>query len=156
MATALQEPKFIPSTGGEAYWWAGGLAEILATPEDTNGGFTLVAITVQPGFATPLHIHHDEDEGFYILEGSATFTVGDEVIEAGVGDYAYGPRDIKHMLEAGPEGCKMLYLFTPGGFEGFIRAAGVRAPRREAPDPQDVDVERLVAAAPQYGLELLG
>ena len=51
---------------GEARWWFGQLAVIKATAEDTAGGHTLVEITVDPGYETPLHIHHREDEGFCV------------------------------------------------------------------------------------------
>src|SRR5262245_55009581 len=79
---------------GEARWGFGQLAVIKATAEDTAGGHTLVEITVDPGYETPLHIHHREDECFWMLDGSATFMVGEEIVEAGRGAYLFGPKDI--------------------------------------------------------------
>ena len=57
---------------GEAWWWFGGLATIKATGEQTGGRYSLVEILVPEGEGV-LHVHHFEDEGFYILEGEMTF-----------------------------------------------------------------------------------
>ena len=74
-------------------------------------------MTEPPGAQAPLHVHHREDEGFYVLEGSVTLHVGDETIEARAGDFAFGPRDVPHRYDVGPDGCRMLFICTPGGFE---------------------------------------
>ncbi len=142
---------------GEARWWFGGLAEIKATAEDTDGQLTIVEVTEPPGMEAPLHVHHREDEGFYVLEGSATFVVGDGTVEAGPGTFLYGPRDVPHRFDAGPEGVRLLYLFVPGGFEDFIRETAVPAPAATLPPPNVVpDPGRVGAALPRYGAELVG
>ena len=61
---------------GEALWWIGMLATIKATAEQTGGQYTLVEILAPEGFASPLHVHHFEDEGFYVLDGSVTIELG--------------------------------------------------------------------------------
>ena len=53
-----------------------------ATPD---GQLTIVEVTEPPGAQAPLHVHHREDEGFWILEGDVTFEVGDETIDARAG-----------------------------------------------------------------------
>jgi quercetin dioxygenase-like cupin family protein len=140
---------------GEARWWFGQLAVIKATAEDTAGGHTLVEITVDPGYETPLHIHHREDEGFWMLDGSATFTVGEEIVEAGPGAYLFGPKDIPHRWRAGEDGARLLYLFAPGGFEELIRA--MSEPAKElTPPPSDLPIpENVVELAAEFGVELL-
>src|SRR2546425_13323219 len=105
---------------GDARWWFGQLATIKATAADTGGAYTLVEIEVGPGYQAPLHVHHREDEGFWMLEGHATFTVGDETIEGPVGSYLFGPRDVPHKWSAGPDGARLLYLFAPGGLDELI------------------------------------
>ena len=76
------EPVAVRSDEGEARWWFGGLAVIKATAADTGGQMTIVEVTEPPGVEAPLHVHHREDEGFWILEGNATFEVGETTIEA--------------------------------------------------------------------------
>ena len=67
---------------------------IKATAQDTGGRMTIVEVTAPPGLEAPLHVHHREDEAFWILEGKVALHVGDTTIEASAGDYAFGPRDI--------------------------------------------------------------
>ena len=100
---------------GEARWWFAALAEIKASSADTDGQLTIVEVTEPPGVQAPLHVHHREDEGFWILAGEVTFQVGDVTIEARAGDFAWGPRDVPHRYTVGPDGCRMLFILAPGG-----------------------------------------
>src|SRR5690349_2800182 len=84
-----QEAVAVRAGEGEARWWFGQLAEIKATAADTGGQFTIVEVTCAPGFEAPLHVHHREDEAFWILDGDVTLYVGDETIKASAGDYAF-------------------------------------------------------------------
>ncbi len=159
--TAL-EPVAVPAREGEARWWGDGLAEVKATAADTDGQMTILEITEPPNKQAPLHVHHKEDEGFWILEGSATFEVGDETIEARAGDFLLGPRDIPHRYTTGPDGCRMLFIFTPGGFEELLRAISAPAerrtlppPDRDAPPPLQEEMEEVQAAIQAHGCELL-
>src|SRR5262245_10516964 len=96
-----------------ARWWFDSLAVIKAGAADTNGQLTVIEVTEPPNAQAPLHVHHREDEAFYVLDGSATFYVGDDVVvEARAGDFAFGPRDVPHRYSVGPEGCRMLFLCT--------------------------------------------
>ena len=130
-----QEALAVASGKGEARWWVGTLAEIKATAGGTGGGLTLVEITCGPGYQAPLHVHHREDEGFWVLDGRVTFHVGDASVQAGPGDYAYGPRNVPHRFDVGDEGCRMLFILTPGGLDELIMATSepagaARSPRR--------------------------
>ena len=151
------KPVAVPKDAGEARWWFGSLAVIKATAADTGGQMTIVEVTEAPGEA-PLHVHHREDEGFWILEGDVTFEVGDATIEAHAGDYVFGPRDIPHRYTVGAAGCRMLFLMTPGGFEDLVMEMSEPAGSRTLPPPSDEvpDWERITAIAKAHGGELLG
>jgi len=154
VAQAL-EAKVLGDREGEARWWFGQLAIIKATSADTGAGFTLVEIIVNAGYETPLHIHHNEDEGFWMIEGSATFTVGDLTIEAGPGAYLFGPKDVPHKWRAGRDGARLLYIFTPSGFENLIREMSVPAAALVPPPPDVLPPANAVEVAAKYGIELL-
>ena len=141
---------------GDARWWFGQLATMKATAADTGGTYTLVEIAVAPGYETPLHVHHREDESFWMLEGHATFQVGDETIDAPAGTYLFGPRDVPHKWAAGPGGARMLYLFAPGGFEELIEAMSVPADALTPPPPELAPPENAAEIARQFGVGLLG
>jgi quercetin dioxygenase-like cupin family protein len=151
------KPLAVARDEGEARWWFGSLAVIKATAADTGGQMSIVEITEPPGAEAPLHVHHIEDEGFWLLEGDATFEVGDTVIEAHAGDYVFGPRDIPHRFSVGDAGCRMLFIFMPGGMEKMIVAMSEPAASRTLPPPsqEEPDWERIATIAKAYGAELL-
>jgi quercetin dioxygenase-like cupin family protein len=158
---AALDPVAVSRVEGEARWWADGLAVIKTTADDTGGQMAILEITEPPDKEAPLHVHHGEDEGFWILDGSATFEVGDQTIEARAGDYLFGPRDIPHRYTTGPDGCRMLFIFTPGGFEELLRAVSRPADSRTLPPtgdptpPSDEDMQRMQAAIQAHDCQLL-
>jgi quercetin dioxygenase-like cupin family protein len=154
------EPVAIGKDDGEARWWFGALAVIKATAADTGGQISIVEVTEHPGAEAPLHVHHRDDEGFWILDGEVTFEVGDQVIEASAGDYVFGPRDIPHRFTVGERGCRMLFIMVPGGFEDLVRATSEPAPSRTLPPPPEEEpsaeeMERMKAIVKELGYELL-
>src|SRR4028118_949044 len=105
---------------GEAWWWMGGLATIKATSEQTDGHYCLVEVLV-PEFPIEeglLHVHHFEDEGFYVLEGEMTFYVGDETIKARPGSFLFGPKDVPHAFSVDSGPARPVFLFPPRGRGG--------------------------------------
>ncbi len=150
-------PMAVAKGEGEARWWLGNLAVIKARAEDTAGLVSILEITEPPGFDGPLHVHHREDEGFWVLEGGATFEVGGETIEAHAGDFVFGPRDIPHRYSVGENGCKLLFIMTPAGFENLVLEMSEPAASRTLPPPseEEPDWERIAAIAEKYGCELL-
>ena len=156
--TETLAPLAVGKDEGEAIWWFGSLAVIKATGADTGGATSMIEITEPPNFEGPLHVHHREEEGFYILEGSATFQIGDRTVEARAGDYLLGPRDVPHKFDTGSEGCRMLFIMTPAGFEGLVREMGEPAGSPTLPPMSDKepDLERVARIAEKYGCELLG
>ena len=142
---------------GEARWWLGGLAVIKATAASTGGQLAIIEVTEPARSEAPLHVHHNEDEGFFVLEGSVTIYVGDESVDARAGDFAWGPRDVTHRYTVGPDGCRMLFVCTPGGFEKLVREMSEPAPSLTLPPPsdEDPDWQHVAKVAAANGCELL-
>src|SRR5918995_6035775 len=146
---------------GEALWWIGMLATIKATAEQTGGQYTLVEILAPEGFASPLHVHHFEDEAFYILEGEMTFYVGDQTIKAQPGSFLFGPKDVPHAFNVDRGPARLLFVLSPAGLEGLIREMGEPArslsipPQPDEP-PDEAEMEQMMAIAARYGAEILG
>src|ERR687894_567002 len=145
---------------GNARWWAGGLATIKATGEETGDLYSVVEVLEPEGAKAPLHLHRKEDEAFYVLEGEMTFHVGEETIKASPGSFVFGPKDIPHRytVDSGP--ARLLYILSPAGFEEFIYATSEPAMERPLPPapggpPDEAEIEQLKAIARQYGGELL-
>jgi mannose-6-phosphate isomerase-like protein (cupin superfamily) len=146
---------------GEARWWMGSLAVIKSSGKDTNRGFSLVEVVEHEGAIAPLHVHHNEDEAFWVLEGSLTFEVGDKTLKAEAGSFLFGPKDIPHRYTVDKGPARLLFIIAPSGFEDFIRETSEPAatptlpPPPEAP-PTDEEMEQLMPIVQKYGMEILG
>src|SRR5215210_2788708 len=109
---------------GEALWWFGVLATIKATAEQTGRQYSLVEILAPDGYEGVLHVHHFEDEAFYILEGEMTFYIGEEKIKARPGSFLFGPKDVPHAFTVDSGPARLLFVLSPAGMEGLIREMG--------------------------------
>jgi hypothetical protein len=106
--------------------------------------------------ATPLHVHHREDEAFYILDGQMRFRRGDEEFTAAPGDFVFGPREVPHSFKVLDGGARVLVLITPAGLEHMFIEGGVPVGDAGEPPPQHYDMERVLALARKYGWDVIG
>jgi len=139
-------------------WYNGSLLTFLATGEDTQGQFALIEIVGRQGNVPPPHIHHREDEIFYLLEGELTVSVGDRIIKATPGTMVFLPRHVQHSFTIDSEQGRMLVLLTPAGLEGWFKDFSVPAPALTLPPVEEAgysDVQRMLEVAPRYGLEFV-
>jgi len=136
----------------------GDVYRFLATGEETNGQYAIWEALVPPGGGPPPHIHSREEEGFYILEGEITFTVNGETIVAKAGTFANMPVGSRHSFKnQSGQPARMLISVAPAGLEQIFFEVGV--PLEEgstaAMPPSREEIERLLAAAPRYGVEII-
>jgi mannose-6-phosphate isomerase-like protein (cupin superfamily) len=149
---------------GQSFCFLGTLMTVKAGAAETGGQFSLIEQQAPPGFATPLHLHHGEDEAIYLLEGTATFFIGDRVVAASPGTLVYLPREVPHAfrIESGGEGAaaaRLLQLTVPAGIEqGFIElGAPATAPTPPPPHiPTPEELGRMAAISAKYQVEQLG
>jgi quercetin dioxygenase-like cupin family protein len=143
---------------GETFWSFGALATIMASAETTGGRVAVIELLAPKGAGSPLHVHHSEDEWFYVTEGELTFWVGGRVIRAPTGAFVFGPRDIPHTFTVGSAQARFLLVAEPGGFEKSLRELSQPALTLTPPPPasEPPDMELIVATAARYGIEILG
>ena len=144
-----------PTALGQPRWFFGMLAEVKASAADTGGQYTLVEVTAPPGLEAPLHVHYTEDEGFYVLEGNVIMVVGDETVELAAGQHAFGPREIPHRFTVGPDGARMIWVLTPGGFENLIEEASVPAETSTVSPLSVLPPENVAEIIRRHGNEVL-
>ena len=135
----------------------GDVYRFLATGEDTGGRYALWEAVVPPGGGPPPHAHSREEEGFYVLEGEITFTVGDQRLVAGAGTFANLPVGTPHSFtNEGGRPARMLISVAPAGLEQMFFEFGVPLPEGSttALPPTKEEIERLLAVAPKYGIEI--
>jgi quercetin dioxygenase-like cupin family protein len=142
---------------GEALWGLGSLWTIKASAEQTGGRFSFIEELAPRGAATPLHVHREDDETFYVLEGEITFYLDDDQpIPATVGSFVHVPGGAAHAFRVDSDTARYLIITTPQ-HERFYRAAfGDPARSRDLPPEGEPDWDRINAAAREYKVEAIG
>jgi quercetin dioxygenase-like cupin family protein len=130
-------------TKPEALNFLGATARILASGDS----FGLVHMDMPAGEMPPLHVHRNEDEGFYVLGGEMTLYLPGESVTLRPGEFLLAPRGVPHAYEVGPEGARALVSSAPSGFERFVA---------EVAALEQVDPATLTAVAAGHGIEILG
>jgi mannose-6-phosphate isomerase-like protein (cupin superfamily) len=142
---------------GQAMWFVNSRMTLKATAESTGGAYGLLESVIPPGFSPPLHVHHREEESYFVLEGRLTLQCGDEVRSIGAGSFVVLPRQVPHtFVVEGDTPARMLTLITPGGGEGFFVDVSRPAETGGLPPIGPVDVEQLRRVGAEYGDEVVG
>jgi len=153
--TALSSGAVVVRNGeGQTLRWGpAGTIRILAGAGSTDQSFSIVESVEPPGSGAPLHVHHGEAEGFYILDGTVELTCGSQTVAAHAGDFIYAPKDVPHKYQVvGDRPARLLLLFSRPGFENFFAEGGlpIDQPLAGPPDP-----DRICRLVEKYGMELL-
>jgi quercetin dioxygenase-like cupin family protein len=118
--------------------------------EQTGGVLDCLEDTIAPKAGPPEHIHHQNDESFYILEGDFQIKIGDQVFKATPGTFCFVPRGIPHTWQnVGTGSGRMLAIFTPGGMEGFFQALS------QVSSPLD-NMAQVLPIVQKYSSEVVG
>lgn len=150
MPTDPPTVKIVPPGQGQVLSVLGDFITCRATGADTGGAYSLVETNTPPRVGPPLHVHHREDEGFYVIAGEFEIQVGDRTLHATPGTFAFLPRDIPHRFQnVGSTTGKLLVTLSPPGFERFFEE--VHDLSRQGP-PQ---IEKVVALGRKYDLEFV-
>jgi quercetin 2,3-dioxygenase len=148
--TALFVPAGRHRFGDPVQMWGANQLETKVSNADSNGQFFAGEIPNVTGFGPPRHLHHEQDEWFYVTKGSFAIEVGGELYEVKVGDSLFAPRKIVHTwAPLGPEPCSMIFVLQPAGkFDGFVDDASAMG-RLPTPD----EANAIFAAA---GMQIVG
>jgi mannose-6-phosphate isomerase-like protein (cupin superfamily) len=142
---------------GPSVWSLGGRFTSKVVDATSQGRFALIEALAFRATEPPLHIHHREDEAWYVLDGAMTFHVGDDVVEAGAGSLTYAPMGIPHTFTVDVEPTRVLVFSSPAGFERFAEELGV--PAADDTPPPGLTIpgpEVLGPVAERYGIEIVG
>jgi mannose-6-phosphate isomerase-like protein (cupin superfamily) len=141
---------------GESFWVMGDHYRFKISAEETRGSLTVVEIIAFPENGPPPHIHHREDESFYILDGTFSVRIGDQRFGVSTGDFVHVPKGTLHTYEnIGTAPGRLLLTLTPAGFENLWREIGESAQQDSDPPPLHGGiVEKLMLLAPRYWLEI--
>jgi len=164
MSQATQQPTLPASQpfvagpdDGEHVWFLATRMTIKATAQATAGALGVVEWRAAPGFSPPLHIHHREDEAFWLLEGTLTLLCDGQLFEASAGSLIWLPRGRPHTFRVeGDTPVRGLLLSTPAEHVGFYAEGGRPALDDSIPELDPQDIARLEPLYPKYQLENVG
>jgi quercetin dioxygenase-like cupin family protein len=139
-------PYVLGSEDGEFFWGVdGSLWTLKASAEQTGGRFSLIEEFGQLQEGTPLHVHQEDDEAFYVLEGELTFYLdNDQPIPASAGSFVHIPGGVVHAFKVASETARYLITTTPQ-HERFYRAISEPAQSRSLPPQAPLDMEKVEA-----------
>lgn len=121
---------------GDAFFWLGSLTINKVGGRSTKGGLDIVDHRVPAGYSPPRHMHRDQDEIFYVLEGQFTFECGDQTWQAMPGSLGFLPRNVPHGFTVSDDGPgRTLLINSPAGFAEVISELGEPASEWAIPGP---------------------
>ncbi len=143
----------------KSLWFMNCHVAVRLAAAENAGGMSITEHLLPGGFAPPYHVHHDEDETFYILDGAFRMKLDGATSMAKPGDAVHLPRGIPHGFKVvSPEGGRCL-IISKGRFEAMLRSASVVAASASLPEQREPTVEMqaaLTRICAEHGIELLG
>lgn len=148
-STTARTPRVLARGEGRAQNVLGDRQMVKVTGADTDGTFALVENHNPPGVGIPPHIHHREDELFYVIDGQVEFTLDGEPVVGEAGTTVFLPKGTPHAFRVvGDVPARMLTLLVPAGLEGLFEELAALPPG--PPDP-----DMVASLATPYGIEFL-
>lgn len=146
---------FVPTGGGERVWFLGNVMTIKCGLGRADP-ITLIVGDLHPGHAPPVHVHNDEDEAFYVLEGAARFRCGTEDFEATPGDSVFVARGTPHAFRVGPAGARTIMFSTSPLLARFMASGGRPAGEGAPPPASEAELHRVSALAASFDMHVVG
>jgi quercetin dioxygenase-like cupin family protein len=111
----------LEATGGKSVALGGLGVQFKLWGDQTQGRLAVVEHPMDAGRLVPPHVHANEDEYSYVLQGEFGVRIGDLETTVGPGSYIFKPRAIPHTFwNAGPEPARLIEMISPAGFEQFF------------------------------------
>ncbi len=126
---------------------------IRADGGDTRGAYSVVESTIPPGRRVPTHMHANEEEAWYIIEGEITFEIEGAKRAAPAGSFVLVPRGSAHGFSNETDSiARFLELFSPPGMERYFEERAQLASKADG-DYAGVDPEAHALLAARYGMK---
>lgn len=134
----------------------GDIYRFLVTAEESGGRYASFEAIVLPGGGPPPHLHTREDETFYVIEGEITFRSDNETFKARPGTFVNMPIGNPHSFKNETDQlARMLISYAPAGLENFFFEVGLPFEGDYPAPPSQDEIDKLLEAAPRYGIEFL-
>jgi len=140
MTNTKLQPRFLKPGAGPTLSFLGVHLAYKISSHDTAGKWSLLEYVAPPNFAgPPLHWHKVTHEVFYVLEGTVTFRLGDEVFNGTPDALVYIPKGVLHTFSNQQDKpARFLMFTTPGGFDEYFKELAALAQSEPGWPPQDM------------------
>jgi len=154
------QPTLTETGAGDHLHFLNHLATVKSAHDRTVSGMNAIEFTAPRGFGPPLHLHHEEDEIMYLVDGTMRLVVDGEEREATAGAVVALPAGVAHTFQV--TSAEATFLTVAGGrrdaatFDVFVAALGQPTATAALPDPIEIDPGHVAAIAAAHGIEILG
>ncbi|NNE12404.1 MAG: cupin domain-containing protein [Ilumatobacter sp.] len=136
------------------------LATVKVGAGESVSGMNAVEFTAPRGFGPPLHVHREEDELMYVIDGRVRLEFGDETVYAERGSVVSLPCGIPHTFQVESETARMLTVAagrrSAPSFDRFVATLGDPTEDARIPEPGPIDPGHVAAVCADHGMEVLG
>lgn len=160
MTPDMTELSAVEPGGGDHHFFLNHLASVKVSAGESATQMNVVEFTAPRGFGPPLHVHRDEDEIMYVIDGEIRLDLGDESQVVSRGTVASLPHGIPHVFQVLSDEARYLTV-TSGAkahptFDAFVRALGVPTDPAAMPAPVEIDPGHVARVCAEHGIEVLG
>jgi len=154
-------PKVLKKDEGTALWHLGALLNFKALGEETGGQYWALEGLADSNMAVPLHVHTQEDEIWYVLEGEIEFTLGNEVKTGGPGSFVYIPKGVPHTFQVKSDKARWFGFGLKGNLDKWFFETGEPAKSLTIPapfsePPSEAQINAINESLKRYGTDTLG
>lgn len=134
------EPQIVPPGTARTLDFPGALTTVLLEGRATEGDVAVLEFAIRPrSFGAPPHVHHNEGEYFYVLEGELQFLNGDRVVAAPTGTFAAMTRGHLHAFwNASDAPARVLVAIAPGQVAAFFDQVVAELRENKTVDPAKI------------------
>jgi mannose-6-phosphate isomerase-like protein (cupin superfamily) len=150
----------VPAGEGEHFHFLNHLATVKVGAGESATGMNAVEFTAPRGFGPPLHVHHEEDELMYVVEGRIRLDVGDDSVQAETGTMVSLPHGIPHVFQVESDTARFITIASgrasAPSFDRFVAALGAPTDLATLPVPTEIDPGHVAQVCARHGIEVLG
>ncbi|MFP5487314.1 MAG: cupin domain-containing protein [Acidimicrobiia bacterium] len=159
-APTIQSQHVVSPGDGDHRFFLNHLATVKVGAGESASGMSAVEFTAPRGFGPPLHLHREEDEIMYVLDGEIRLDVGGSSSVATAGTVVSLPHGIPHVFQVVSPSARFLTV-TAGrnqapSFDRFVQALGTPTEPTALPAPVEIDPGHVARVCAEHGIEVLG
>ena len=157
MTDSSPSPHRLRLGEGRPLWALGDLMILKATADQTSGRvFVMEQHVPRHRHAPGRHVHENDDQFWFVIDGRGRWFIGGQPIEAGPGDFIIGPHGVPHAFSADTDDLHVLVITAPAGLEAFFAETGTDAAVLTHPPADLVEAPDDPDLARRYGIVALG